>query len=314
MVSENTFISVALCTFNGAKYLSSQLDSILNQTRPADEIIIVDDCSTDGTLNIIKAYAAKTSIIKYFVNETNVGYVSNFSLAISKTRGDYVALSDQDDIWTKDHIEKLLTNIGDKAVCVGDASMIDAEGNYLRMTFSQIKGNFHIPDNDISKAYRIIYNYNPYQGASMLIDRRWVEPFLPIPPRVSYHDSYLAACASLTKGIVVIRDIITLYRVHNGQVTKSWRIPIWKELKTKHHCICFPNKIVIIDTILLRASDFSTEATAFINEFRLVLELDKKRSNRIKILRMKNHHYKDIYSCNSYRFILLRSLHFLLAF
>ncbi|MBQ6958217.1 MAG: glycosyltransferase [Bacteroidales bacterium] len=154
-------ISIALCTYNGEKYLTAQLDSILDQTHPADEIIIVDDGSTDATLDIIREYASRTDILQYFVNEQTLGYVRNFSKAISLTSGDFVALSDQDDIWTKDHIEKLLNNIGGKAVCVGDSIMIDAQGKETGERFSDIKQNYYIPENDVQKAYRIVFNYNP---------------------------------------------------------------------------------------------------------------------------------------------------------
>ena len=101
-------ISVAMCTYNGARFLSAQLDSILRQSIPVFEIIIVDDRSSDNTLDILKKYAHDYDNIRYYVNEHNLGFVNNFSSAISKTSGDYVALADQDDVWTDDHLEILL--------------------------------------------------------------------------------------------------------------------------------------------------------------------------------------------------------------
>lgn len=305
-------ISIALCTYNGEKYLTAQLDSILDQTHPADEIIIVDDGSTDATLDIIREYASRTDILQYFVNEQTLGYVRNFSKAISLTSGDFVALSDQDDIWTKDHIEKLLNSIGGKAVCVGDSIMIDAQGKETGERFSDIKQNYYIPENDVQKAYRIVFNYNPYQGASMLIDRKWVDSYLPIPVEAGYHDTFLAGCASLTQGLSVIPDAITKYRIHEGQVTSSWRVTVFDEIKHRRHFICFPSKPVIIDRVLDRAQILSLDASAFINEFKRIMDLDKQ-NKRLKILRIKNRHYKEIYSSFSYRHILLRSLHFLLS-
>ena len=306
-------VSVALCTYNGEKYLASQLDSVLRQTYPAYEIIIVDDGSSDATFNIVKEYAERTSTIKYFVNEQNLGYVQNFSKAISLTSGDYVALSDQDDIWTEDHLEKLLNNIGDKAVCVGDSMMIDAQGKETGEKFSEVKQNYYIPENDVQKAYRIVYNYNPYQGASMLIDRKWVDSFLPIPAEAGYHDTFLAGCASLTRGLAVIPDIITQYRMHEGQVTSSWKVTVFNEIRHKRHFICFPSKLVLADCVLNRAPVLSSEAAAFIEEFKHVLALDRQKHKRFQILRIKNRHYKEIYSSTSYKYILLRSLHFLLS-
>lgn len=305
-------ISVALCTYNGAKYLPAQLDSILNQTHPADEIIIADDGSSDTTLDIIRNYAERENSIRFFVNDQNLGFVRNFSLAISKANCDYVALADQDDIWTPDHLEKLLNHIGGKAVCVGDTVMIDAHGKETGERFSDIKQNYYIPENDVEKAYRIIYNYNPYQGASMLIDRKWVESYLPIPAEAGFHDTYLAGCASLTQGLSVIPDAITQYRVHEGQVTSSWRVTILDEIKHRRHFICFPSKPVLIDRVLDRTQSLSSDALAFINEFKRIMDLDR-HNKRIKILKIKNKHYKEIYSCFSYKYILLRSFHFLLS-
>lgn len=306
-------ISVALCTYNGAKYLSMQLDSILRQTHPATEIIIVDDCSSDETLDIIKDYSVKSDIIKYFVNEHNIGYVRNFSLAISKTSCAFVALADQDDIWTDNHLELLINNIGEKAICVGDSLMVDAEGKETGYRFSELKQNAYIPDSDVQKAYRIIYNYNPYQGAAMLINRKWVEDFLPFPKGVSFHDTHLAGCASLTKGLTVIPNVVNRYRMHEDQVTTLWRVSIFDELRRKYHHICFPNKLVIIDCVLKYSTNLSKESIEFINEFKRILDYDKC-GKRLKALCIKNRHYKEIFSCRSHKYILLRSLHFLFAF
>lgn len=314
MRNDSIRLSVALCTYNGAEFLRSQLDSILSQTRPADEIIIVDDCSTDETLGIIQDYANQINTIHFFVNDRNLGYVQNFSKAISKTSGDYVALSDQDDIWAADHLEVLLNNIGENAVCVGDTLMINAKGDSLGMKFSDIKQNYYIPEGNIAKAYRIIYNYNPYQGASMLINRKWVEDYLPFPKEASFHDTFLAGCACLTKGLSVIPNVITQYRMHEGQVSSTWKVRLFDEMKRRHHHICFPNKLVLINTLVKKAPALSSKALAFIEEFYHILELDRAgRKNRAAVLRILNQHYTEIHSCKTKKYIVLRSLHFLLA-
>ena len=306
-------ISVALFTYNGEKYLRAQLDSILRQTIHPFEIIIVDDCSTDSTVRILEEYAARTSFIKYYENEHNLGFVRNFSLAISKTCGDYVALSDQDDIWTEDHLEKLVKNINGKAVCVGDSIMVDSDGRELGMKFSEVKQNYYIPEDDVLKAYRIIYNYSPYQGASMLIDRSWVNSLLPIPAEAGFHDTFLSCCASLTKGLTVIPDIITRYRMHNSNVSSSWKVTIFNEIRHRRHYICFESKPIIIDYLLKHTSSLSPKAKRFVDEFKHILDLDKRKRTRFKILMIKNRHYKEIYSQKSYKYILIRSLHFLLS-
>ena len=98
-------ISIAMATFNGEKYLREQLDSIYSQTLLPYEIVAADDCSTDRTTEILEEYRIKKGL-KYLVNEHNIGVVKNFEKAISLCQGDYVALSDQDDIWFPEKLEK----------------------------------------------------------------------------------------------------------------------------------------------------------------------------------------------------------------
>lgn len=103
-------ISVAMATYNGAKYIAEQLDSILYQTRSVDEVIICDDCSKDETAEVVENYIKEHKLEgswKFEVNEKNLGYASNFAKALSKTDGDLVFFCDQDDIWIEDRIEKM---------------------------------------------------------------------------------------------------------------------------------------------------------------------------------------------------------------
>src|SRR5688572_18415960 len=103
---EKPLVSVALCTFNGDKYLEQQLLSVLQQTWQPLELIISDDASTDNTINILKTFE-QDSRVKIYYQENNLGLSANYSFVSSKTNGHYIAFSDQDDIWKPDKIEKL---------------------------------------------------------------------------------------------------------------------------------------------------------------------------------------------------------------
>lgn len=106
-------ISIALATYNGEKYLEDQLNSIYTQTYKNIEVAVTDDCSTDKTVEILEQYS-KSHGLKYFVNTENLGFVKNFEKAISLCEGDFIALSDQDDVWEKDEIGILVNKIGSK--------------------------------------------------------------------------------------------------------------------------------------------------------------------------------------------------------
>ncbi|MGN0728895.1 glycosyltransferase [Treponema sp.] len=118
-------VSIALATYNGEKYLREQLNSILSQSIQDFELIACDDCSTDSTLQILNEYVEKDIRIKVFANEKNLGFKKNFEKAILLCSGDYIALSDQDDIWTEKHLQVLLENIGKNDLVGANAFLCD---------------------------------------------------------------------------------------------------------------------------------------------------------------------------------------------
>ena len=102
-------ISIVMTVYNGEKYLNEQIDSFLNQTLLPDEIIIADDCSSDKTLEIIEKYKKNyPEKIKIFKNKYNLGFTKNFEKAISKSSGDLIFLSDQDDVWYRNKIQTVV--------------------------------------------------------------------------------------------------------------------------------------------------------------------------------------------------------------
>lgn len=127
-------ISVALATYNGEKYIIQQLDSLRKQTRKPEEVIIVDDCSSDNTFLLVKQYIDENHLDSWhlFQNVENLGFINNFKKAISQTSGDLIFLCDQDDIWMDDKIEKLaniMENHHNINVLTSDYLLIDSQGN-----------------------------------------------------------------------------------------------------------------------------------------------------------------------------------------
>ena len=131
-------IDIILATYNGEKYLKEQLDSILNQTYTNFRLLISDDCSQDSTKEILKEYEEKDNRIKVFFQEKNLGYVKNFEFLLTKVEGSIYALSDQDDIWNKDKVEKSYNKLKEEHadLVFTDLEMIDEEGKTIKDSFN----------------------------------------------------------------------------------------------------------------------------------------------------------------------------------
>src|SRR4051812_33755133 len=124
-------ISVALCTYNGAKYLPAQLASLVQQTHLPIELIVCDDSSTDATPQILKEFAAISPFsVRLQFNEANLGSTKNFEKAIGLCTGAVIATCDQDDVWLPQKLERIAA-VFDKEPDVGlafsDAILVDDE-------------------------------------------------------------------------------------------------------------------------------------------------------------------------------------------
>src|SRR5947209_10455427 len=128
-------ISVALCTYNGEKFLPEQLDSITAQTVFPNELVVSDDGSSDRTLSILHDFASSAPFaVRILQTQSNLGSTKNFEYAIAHCTGAIVALSDQDDVWQPEKLEKLheaLTANSDAGFVVSDSELIDQDGKFL---------------------------------------------------------------------------------------------------------------------------------------------------------------------------------------
>lgn len=210
-------ISVAMTTYNGARYLKEQLDSILTQTEEDFELIICDDCSSDDTIKILSEYAKNDSRIHFFKNEENLGFTKNFEKVISKCNGNYIALSDQDDIWLPNHLSILLNFLkaGDYSLVGGNALLVDSDNNDFGCKFIN---NSNLPEKREDFEKMILYR-NVFQGAALLFDKEILKKALPFPDNMKYHDWWLALIASEIKGIGYIDEPVLRYRQHGNNVT-----------------------------------------------------------------------------------------------
>ena len=212
---DGNLISIAMCTYNGEKYLSEQLDSIVNQSYQNLEIVIVDDCSTDNTLSLLKGYADRDSRIRIVCNDKNIGFVRNFEKAINECRGDLIALADQDDIWFSAKITRLAESIGDNWLIYSEVAVVDSEGVKQDTQFprvNRIEGRC---------ALSLILN-NCVTGHACLMRRELLNLAMPSMSGMPYHDQWLAIVAAAHGKLKASDEVLSFYRKHNSNaVLKS---------------------------------------------------------------------------------------------
>lgn len=280
---DSPLISIALCTYNGEKFLAEQLDSIVNQTYKNIEIIAVDDCSTDRTLTILQKYASKDARVKVYSNKTNKGYSKNFEYAISLCTGDYIAVSDQDDIWVSDKLELLINKIriNDDLLVHSNSLLVDENGKNLNKTSFDKHSRYQGDDP------RALALFNIFLGHSLLFKHELIPFAFPIPQHSTY-DAWLGFVATNKGRMCVLDKVTTLFRQHNTNSSKKW------EGNTKLE------KITLLKN---RIHDFLTipdlKHRDFFEELYKLVERRANKSMNIKLLLFLFKHQKIITSASN---------------
>ena len=215
-------IDILLTTYNGEKYLKEQIDSILNQTYTNFRLLISDDCSKDSTIKILKEYEQKDNRIKVFLQEKNLGYVKNFEFLLTKVENEIYALSDQDDVWNNDKVEKTYKKLKEE-----DADLVFTDLEIVNEKLETINSSF----NDYMflsrkikkyyKDYRLQYLYNCITGCTLMSKKKYLEKIIPIPMDSKYviHDTWIGLIVALNGKIAYLDEATIKYRQHgNNQV------------------------------------------------------------------------------------------------
>lgn len=222
--------SVAMATYNGEKYIAEQIDSILDNLSKNDELIISDDGSTDNTINIIKKYQEEDERIK-LINGPKQGVKQNFANSIKKCKGKYIFLCDQDDVWTKNKINKVL-DIFDKEKClvvVHNAHIVDNKLNCIGQTFFEFR-------NSGSGILKNIWK-NTYIGCCMAFNSCLKEKILPIPNNIEMHDQWIGLIAEKYGKSIFIDECLIKYRRHGNNVSQMKHYGIYKMLSNRFNFI-----------------------------------------------------------------------------
>lgn len=209
-----SLVSIALCTYNGEHFLAEQLESILQQTYNQLEIVIVDDCSTDDTVSVIKKYIAKDNRIIYYKNSTNLGYNKNFEKAISLCNGTYVAIADQDDIWAANKIELMLSKWPQRSKFIFSLS-----GSFNDADFENRTDAPTVFYSDIDDTRKLVFN-SPVHGHACMFQRDFFKECTPFPNDIFY-DWWMSMHAASTGILGCVPLTLTWHRVHSSNSSRT---------------------------------------------------------------------------------------------
>jgi glycosyltransferase involved in cell wall biosynthesis len=219
-------ISVCMATYNGERFIRFQIESILSQLTEEDELVIADDGSIDRTREII--HSINDDRIKLIRNINNMGPVRNFEIALNSSKGDYIFLADQDDVWLDGKVKKMLDALEKGAELVVSDCVVMNES--LSQT---IHPSFFLFRKTNSSFFSNLFR-NSLLGCCMALNRSLLMRALPFPEKIPMHDWWLGLIGTLSKNVVLIDEKLVLYRRHSkntSSTTNRSNNPIWVRLQ-----------------------------------------------------------------------------------
>jgi glycosyltransferase involved in cell wall biosynthesis len=213
-------ISIAMCTYNGDRFLGEQLRTLREQTKPPFEVIICDDGSTDTTAQLVRDFAAGASFPVVFVsNPANLGSTRNFDQAINLCRGQAIALCDQDDLWAPNKLERLaqvlekpgVGGVFSNAALINDQSELLPESLWERRKYTSRRQE-ELRRTGVSQ----LLKYNPATGATFAFRSSFVPQISPIP-KEWVHDAWIALLIAAQSRLVPLPEKLISYRIHSAQ-------------------------------------------------------------------------------------------------
>lgn len=207
-------ISVVVATYNGISYLREQLDSILTNLSDEDEVVVSDDGSTDGTVELVREYMTRDARIRV-LSGPGQGVKQNFAYGISQAQGAYIFLSDQDDIWMPDKVKRVMEEFKEHkaGLVVHDAVVMNGDCSEVLMdSFGEYRGQRAGVLSNLIK--------NKYIGCCMAFRRQLIPYILPIPDDIQMHDQWIGMWNDRKfHNTVFIKDKLLYYRRHDDNVS-----------------------------------------------------------------------------------------------
>jgi glycosyltransferase involved in cell wall biosynthesis len=216
-------VSVALCTFNGSRYLPEQLASIASQTRKPGELVVCDDGSSDRTVDILREFATTAGFpVRIHQNERNIGSTKNFEKAIGLCNGTYIALADQDDWWKPNKLEKLVQVLRDSSggavfsdgVIMDENSVPTSQTLWGQNRFGDRDNKFNSQSGEGARS--VLLRCNVVTGATLMFRsnlRGVLGPF----PQEWVHDGWMAWMIVFHSRLIAFSEPLIQYRTHRGQ-------------------------------------------------------------------------------------------------
>ena len=214
-------ISVAMCTYNGERFLSEQLQSLLAQERRPDEVVICDDGSVDRTVEMLELFAREAPFPVLVVrNTTNLGFSRNFQKAVALTGGDLIALADQDDRWYPQKLRRLVELFADPVT-----GGVFSNGDLIDSTSQTVAGDlwnrFQFDRKEQQRflsggSFEILLRHNVVTGMAFAFRRR-VRDMLAWLPEPWPHDAWLALMLAATGELRACPERLVAYRTHTSQ-------------------------------------------------------------------------------------------------
>lgn len=221
-------VSVCMAAYNGADHIEEQLDSILAELVPGDEVVIVDDGSTDRTREILASLDDPR--VRVVFNQQNLGYVRNFEKALTLSTGDVVMLSDQDDIWIPGRVETLLAGLEHADAAIGNCEHFGGRPGY----FQRLRVNPRFSRRYFRNLLGIMIGYRLHWGSAMAVSRSLMEDALPFPAVMTEsHDQWLAMVANVRRSIAYLDADTVRHRLHEENLTPKKPRSLRKILRSR---------------------------------------------------------------------------------
>lgn len=213
-------VSVCMATFNGAAYVREQLASILTELAPGDEVIVVDDASSDDTVEVIRSLDDPR--IALHARDENRGYVRTFEEALGRATGDVVMLADQDDVWVPGRRAAMIAALADKSVVASDLVLLGSEAP-LPSPVRRRPWRLHGDGGDrIGNELRILAGIAPYFGCAMALRRGFVDRVTPFPAYLTEsHDLWIATVANRQRELRHLATATVHRRLHESNTSPS---------------------------------------------------------------------------------------------